>query len=55
MKWGEKGHEEVCSTVKSMIHGLQRSLPEIEALIDSGRISMKDFEHTKFNSCEIIP
>ena len=55
MKWGEKGHEEVCSTVKSMVRGLQHSLPEIQALIDSGRISMKDFEHTKFNSCEIIP
>jgi len=42
-------------TIKSMIRGLQDSLPEIKVLIDSGLISMKDFEHTKFNSCEIIP
>lgn len=55
MKWGDKGFGEVCSTIKNMIHGLQQALPEIQLLIDSGRISMKDFEHTKFNSCEIIP
>ncbi len=55
MKWGQKGHEEVCSTIKSLIHGLQHALPEIKMLIKDGRIGMEDFEHTKFNSCEIIP
>ncbi len=54
-KWGDKGFAEVCSTVKNLIWGLQDALPEVKMLIKDGKISMEDFEHTKFNSCEIIP
>lgn len=55
MKWGEKGFAEVCSTVRNYIHALQEALPEIRQLIEDGSISLSDFEHMKFNSCEIIP
>ena len=55
MKWGDKGFAEVCSTVKHLIKTLKDVLPEVRHLLKEGKISMEDFEHTKFNSCEIIP
>jgi len=55
VKWGDKGFAEVCSTIKYLIASLQGVLPEIKMLIKEGKISLQDFEHTKFNSCEIIP
>jgi hypothetical protein len=27
----------------------------VQALIREGKITLKDFEHEKFNGCEIIP
>lgn len=55
VKWRDKGFAEVCSTIRNLVNGLQAALPEIRQLIKDGKISMQDFEHTKFNSCEIIP
>jgi putative peptide-modifying radical SAM enzyme len=55
VKWGKEGFDEVCSTVKNLIKALQGALPEVKGLIKEGKIRMEDFEHTKFNSCEIIP
>jgi putative peptide-modifying radical SAM enzyme len=55
VKWGKEGFEEVCSTVKYLIKALQDVLPEVRGLISEGKISLADFEHAKFNSCEIIP
>ncbi|WP_237706005.1 TIGR04084 family radical SAM/SPASM domain-containing protein [Methanocella conradii] len=55
MKWGDKGFAEVCSTVKHLINTLKDALPEIRQLLKEGKISMEDFDHIKFNSCEIIP
>lgn len=54
-KWGDKGFAEVCSTVKNLIRALQGASPEVRQLIKEGKIGVEDFEHTKFNSCEIIP
>jgi uncharacterized protein len=54
-KWGDEGFAEVCATVRNLINALQGALPEVGQLIKEGRISAGDFEHTKFNSCEIIP
>ncbi len=55
VKWGDEGFAEVCGTVKNLIKALQGALPRVEGLMKEGKISMADFEHTKFNSCEIIP
>jgi hypothetical protein len=55
MKWGDEGFAGVCITVKNLIKGLRDALPEVKGLIKDGKISLEDFEHTKFNSCEIIP
>jgi putative peptide-modifying radical SAM enzyme len=55
LKWGGEGFAEVCGTIKNLINSLQSVLPEIRGLVKEGKISMRDFEHAKFNSCEIIP
>jgi hypothetical protein len=55
MKWGEKGFSDVCSVVKGYLGALQEAYPEIKKLIDGGIVKSSDFEHMKFNSCEIIP
>lgn len=55
VKWGDEGFGEVCATIRNLIGGLQAALPEVGQLIQEGKIGLKDFEHTKFNSCEIIP
>ncbi|NLI62226.1 MAG: TIGR04084 family radical SAM/SPASM domain-containing protein [Methanosarcinaceae archaeon] len=56
MKWGEKGFEEVCKTVRFLIESLQNVLPEIKTMIKYGTIDEKDFsDYIKYNSCEIIP
>jgi radical SAM protein with 4Fe4S-binding SPASM domain len=53
--WGNRGFDQVCSTVRNMITVLQERLPEVEQLIRAGRISLNDFQYTKYNGCEIIP
>lgn len=53
--WGEKGFKLVCKTVENLINSLKEFLPKVKKLIFEKRISLKDFEYTKYNSCEIIP
>jgi putative peptide-modifying radical SAM enzyme len=53
--WGEQGFKEVCCTVKTMIDTLREVSPQIESLIQKGRISPQQFEYPRFNGCEIIP
>jgi len=53
--WGDEGFRQVCGTVKSMVGALYEALPDVRLLIEEGRIKLKDFEYTKYNSCEIIP
>jgi len=53
--WNDEGYSLVCSTVKFLIENLKQKLPEIKELIKTGKISMKDFDYDRFNSCEIIP
>jgi hypothetical protein len=55
MKWGPEGFDEVCSTIKHLINELQAALPEVRRLIADGVIEESDFDHMRFNSCEIIP
>ena len=56
MKWGTEGFKEVCGTVRFLIDALLDKKPEIEKLIDDGRINLDDFsQNIEYNSCEIIP
>jgi CRISPR/Cas system-associated protein Csx1 len=51
---GDEGFSQVCGTVRNMIDALYEALPQVRALIDAGRIQLQDFEHTRYNGCEII-
>jgi len=53
--WGDRGFDQVCSTVRNMLTALQEKLPEIKQLITAGNISLSDFQYPKYNGCEIIP
>ena len=52
--WNE-AYTEVCSTVRNLHNALQEILPRLRTLIDTDKISMKNFVHTRYNGCEIIP
>jgi uncharacterized protein len=53
--WGEEGFRQVCGTVHCLVGSLREAMPEIRTLLDSGTISLNDFEYQKYNGCEIIP
>jgi uncharacterized protein len=53
--WGEAERQLVCATVENLHTALHDALPRVEALIRGGKITLKNFEHEKFNGCEIIP
>jgi putative peptide-modifying radical SAM enzyme len=53
--WGESERQLVCGTVETLHDALQDALPRVQALIGKGIITLADFEHEKFNGCEIIP
>jgi uncharacterized protein len=53
--WPDEGRRIVCGTVENLYLALSRALPEVRGLIRRGRILISDFDHRKFNSCEIIP
>jgi len=53
--WGEEGFQLVCKTIENLITTLKKVKPKIQRLIKEGKISLKAFEYTKYNSCEIIP
>nr|BAN39095.1 radical SAM domain protein [Entamoeba histolytica] len=54
--WGDDGFKEVCVTVKEYIKMLQDRIPEIQQLIDSGKLTVEDFHYPSFNnSIEVIP
>lgn len=53
--WPEDQRDVVCGTVRNLYEGLSDAVPEVCSLISEGRISMADFDHTRYNGCEIIP
>ena len=53
--WGEKGYTEVCYTVNHLVNTLKKIEPDVRYLIEKNKITLKDLEYTKYNSCEIIP
>ncbi|WGM90448.1 MAG: TIGR04084 family radical SAM/SPASM domain-containing protein [Candidatus Bathyarchaeum tardum] len=54
-QWTDKAYDLICNTVQNQINTLKDSLPQIQQLIDNKTINLSDFEHLKYNSCEIIP
>jgi putative peptide-modifying radical SAM enzyme len=54
-RWRNEAYSLVCKTVNNLVESVQKSLPKIKTLIDAGQINLSDFEHLKYNSCEIIP
>jgi putative peptide-modifying radical SAM enzyme len=54
-QWNNKQYALVCDTVNNLISNLKTALPEVKKLIKNKKISHLDFEHQKYNSCEIIP
>lgn len=53
--WKLDGYMLVCSTIEHLIGELQKKKPEIQDIIDKGKISINDFEYKKYDGCEIIP
>ncbi len=54
--WGEEGFEKVCGTVRHLVNTLKSMIPEVQGLIDSGRIGTEDFNYPDHNNgCEIVP
>jgi uncharacterized protein len=53
--WPEPMQKVVCSTVENLHASLTGALPRVKEMIREGTISLQDFAHQKFNSCEIIP
>jgi sulfatase maturation enzyme AslB (radical SAM superfamily) len=54
-RWSPEAYALVCKTVKNLTECLKTALPKIRELISDGKIRLSDFEHMKYNSCEIIP
>ena len=54
-RWTNEAYSLVCKTVNNLVESLHKSLPKVKTLIEAGQINLSDFEHLKYNSCEIIP
>ncbi len=54
-RWSNTAYDMVCNTVRNLVETLKFSLPRVKRLIARERIRLSDFEHVKYNSCEIIP
>ena len=53
--WGEEGYRLVCNTVVNLVDSLKSVESRIRRLLSEGRIKISDFDHARYNSCEIIP
>ncbi len=53
--WPEEGRKLVCSSIAHLHRTLKDALPEVQRLIGCNTITLQDFAHEKFTSCEIIP
>jgi radical SAM protein with 4Fe4S-binding SPASM domain len=54
-RWNAEAYDFVCGTVRNLVGAIAEQLPRIREMIEDGTISLRDFEFTKFNGCEIIP
>jgi putative peptide-modifying radical SAM enzyme len=53
--WGAKGYYEVCQTVRNLVTGLSDVLPDIERMLNDGKLDSTDFKGLIYNGCEVIP
>jgi uncharacterized protein len=53
--WNQQQYALVCNTVKNLIDTLKHREPRVRNLINQHKIAQTDFEHLKYNGCEIIP
>jgi putative peptide-modifying radical SAM enzyme len=54
-RWSAEAYSLVCNAVRNLIEAITDEMPRIKGLIESGKISLKNFEIMKYNGCEIIP
>jgi len=54
-RWNNEAYDLVCRTVNNHVESLKASLPRVKRLIEQEKIRLSDFDHQKYNSCEIIP
>ena len=54
-QWTVEQYGLVCKTVQNMVESLKSALPKVKKLIENKTIKLSDFEHLKYNSCEVIP
>jgi len=54
-RWDNEEYKLVCDTVRNLVDAVKAQVPRIRDLIDSRRISLKDFQYVRYNGCEIIP
>jgi putative peptide-modifying radical SAM enzyme len=54
-QWTDTAYKLVCKTVENLVESLQLYVPRVQKLIEQKKITLQDFDHLKYNSCEIIP
>jgi putative peptide-modifying radical SAM enzyme len=54
-RWSKAAYAVVCNTVRALVSAIEAQVPRINALIENGTVSRRDFEFMKYNGCEIIP
>ncbi|MCS7119871.1 MAG: TIGR04084 family radical SAM/SPASM domain-containing protein [Nitrososphaerota archaeon] len=54
-RWPDETYTMVCQTVRNMIDSLRAAMPIVQSMISTGRISIDQFNHIKYNGCEVIP
>jgi uncharacterized protein len=54
-RWSKEEYSLVCDTVRNLVDVVAKEFRRIRKLMENRRISIKDFEFTKYNGCEIIP
>lgn len=54
--WGDEGFEKVCGITRHLIDQLKHYVPKVQKLIESGKISVDEFNYPEYNNGrEIIP
>jgi len=54
--WGDEGFEKICAITRHLIDQLKRYVPKVQGLIESGQITVDEFNYPEYNNgCEIIP